>query len=297
MSLRDIFEGLTLDGIRQFVDNRREEDLHLDFKLVADSSLTRDDRKNLAIALSGFANSDGGIVVWGVDARPNGDGVDCATALREIPNVQLCLTRLNEFTGQYVVPLVDGVIHRRLLSTGDGGFCVSLIPPSDAGPHMAKGGDDRYYKRSGSAFYRLEHFDIADMFGRRRRPLLALRLAPERNGGSLLVIIRNDGRGAARAPYLGLELPPGYAPSTQSAYVDGRLGLRPLGQHGGLHSFGGEANTVIHVGQEMIVTRLEARARMPDGRPIVDGDQVFRYELAAEDAPMMTGQVVLAMPA
>jgi hypothetical protein len=293
MALRDTFDTIDIESIRRFVDNGREEDLHLDFKNVLDPRLNRDDRKNLAIALSAFANSDGGIIVWGVDARPNAQGIDCATELREIANAQQCLTRLNEFTGQAVSPLVDGVVHKAIRSTGDAGFCVSLIPASESGPHMAKGGEDRYYKRSGSAFYKLEHFDIADMFGRRRRPVLSLRLVPESGGRSLLVAVRNDGRGVARAPYLGLQLPIGYRASPYGADGNGRFGLRPLGQQDARHFFGGDAGTVIHVGQELIVTRLDARVTTADGTPVLDGAQRFRYELAAEDIPMATGELTL----
>jgi len=53
---------------------------------------------------------------------------------------------------------------------------VTIIPESAAGPHMAKLGEDRYYKRNGSSFIRLEHFDLADMFGRRMRPDLDLHI-------------------------------------------------------------------------------------------------------------------------
>jgi hypothetical protein len=35
---------------------------------------------------------------------------------------------------------------------------------------MAKLGEDRYYKRSGGAFYVMEHFDLEDVFGRRQKP-------------------------------------------------------------------------------------------------------------------------------
>jgi len=174
MSLQADFELLSVDAVRSFVTSRRDEDLHLDFKIVGDNALNRDDRKSLAVALSGFANSDGGIIVWGVDARPNTDGVDCATALHPVADALLLLNRLNTLAGQSVSPLVDGVRHRVLALENGTGYCATLTPASDSGPHMAKGGEDRYFKRSGSGFYRMEHFDLEDMFGRRRRPVLRL---------------------------------------------------------------------------------------------------------------------------
>jgi hypothetical protein len=66
---------LTFSDIQDFVKKSHEETLHLEFKTVTRSDLSfRDDRKSLAIALSRFGNSDGGLVVWGVDARKNEQG-------------------------------------------------------------------------------------------------------------------------------------------------------------------------------------------------------------------------------
>ncbi len=42
-----------------------------------------DDRKTLAEALSGFANSDGGVIVWGVDCR-QGVGKDESDATQSV---------------------------------------------------------------------------------------------------------------------------------------------------------------------------------------------------------------------
>jgi predicted HTH transcriptional regulator len=49
------------------------EELFLDYKrsstTLPSARLNDDDRKNLAKAISGFANSEGGVIVWGVDCR------------------------------------------------------------------------------------------------------------------------------------------------------------------------------------------------------------------------------------
>jgi predicted HTH transcriptional regulator len=88
MDIIKYFDELNLNQIESYIKDGQEENLSLDFKTLTDSSLSkRDDRKNLAIALSGFANSEGGIIVWGVDARPNSDGVDVASELKEIENL------------------------------------------------------------------------------------------------------------------------------------------------------------------------------------------------------------------
>ena len=59
--------------IDSFLRNGREEDLHLEFKTVSDNPFNKDDRKNFAKALSGFGNSAGGLVIWGVEERASQD--------------------------------------------------------------------------------------------------------------------------------------------------------------------------------------------------------------------------------
>jgi len=109
MNILETFENLSLKQLRDYVARRQEEHLYLDFKLVNNASLaSTDDKRNLARVLSGFANSSGGLIIWGVVARLNGDGVDCATALKEIDRIELLLTRLNQLTGDGVDPTVQG---------------------------------------------------------------------------------------------------------------------------------------------------------------------------------------------
>jgi hypothetical protein len=58
------------------------EDLHLDFKQLQRPFEHRDDKRNLAKALSGFANSDGGIIIWGIDAREKNGEPDCSNGFQ-----------------------------------------------------------------------------------------------------------------------------------------------------------------------------------------------------------------------
>ena len=75
MSLEETFAQITLEGINEFIGRQQVEHLQLEFKTINDANFSRTDRRNLAIMISGFANSSGGIIVWGIDARPNQDGI------------------------------------------------------------------------------------------------------------------------------------------------------------------------------------------------------------------------------
>jgi hypothetical protein len=162
----------------------------------------------LAKCLSGFANSNGGIIVWGIDVRKNEQGVDYASTAAEIAPVKLFLSRLNEFTGEAISPIVDGVRHKIIETTPDRGFGVTLVPESISGPNMAKLGEDRYYKRSGDSFYRMEHFNLEDMFGRRQTLHLKTHLrvdpVPEDSQEEVQITLENDGRAIAKHVSLSL---------------------------------------------------------------------------------------------
>ena len=70
---KELYEKIKNEGIsaiEEFILARKTEELFLDFKRSANDGngerLNPNDRKNLAKAISGFGNPEGGIVVWGI---------------------------------------------------------------------------------------------------------------------------------------------------------------------------------------------------------------------------------------
>lgn len=213
MNLAELFESIDREKLEEFVREGKEENLHLDFKTTKGSEFKSDDDKSsLAVALSGFANSDGGIIVWGVDCRKNENQVDCAQDFKFVENVSLFLTKLNDLTGDAVRPLVDGVLHKAIKIDSQRGCVVSLIPASDLAPHRAEFRSHLYYKRSGSSFYMMEHFDLADMFGRRIKPALSVEIEIHSHDhphySVIKFFIRNVGRSVAKYYGANIEVSP-----------------------------------------------------------------------------------------
>ena len=85
----DIFEKLIYfgeDAIDEFILNRQTEELFMDFKQAASDgksmrSLHPNDRRNLAKAISAFGNSEGGVLVWGVECAKDVEVGDVAKFL------------------------------------------------------------------------------------------------------------------------------------------------------------------------------------------------------------------------
>jgi hypothetical protein len=266
MNLFELFNTIDVNKIETFIKEGKEENLQLDFKEINRPDLThKDDKKNLAKALSGFANSSGGIIVWGVKAKKNQDGIDCAQEKAIIENIPLFVSKLNEFTGISVNPIVDGVLHKPIVVNEKNGFAITYIPESESGPHMAKFSEDRYYKRSGDSFYKMEHIDLEDMFGRRKKLNLEmiaevtdighLRIEP---GIIVMIKLFNNGRGTAKAPFLEVETPFKCKWSEYGYDGNGNTGLKRIlhGPSAPVVRFGSDATTVIHPGISLTISKL-----------------------------------------
>jgi hypothetical protein len=301
MNLDKVFSELTLADIDKYIAESQEENLNLDFKINNRPDLTHaDDKRNLSKARSGFANSSGGIIIWGIDGRKNADGVDCACGKREIKPLSLFVSRLNELTGEAVSPPVSAVRHRPIPLSADSGFAATIVPESDSGPHMAKLGEDRYYKRSGDSFYRMEHYDLEDMFGRRKKPKLQLitKLAYAGGGSSggnkyvnvqVTYALENVGRGAAKAPLLALKIKSKHRLSEFGIDGNGNFGLDRLPHARGSldHLFGGSSVTVIHPGTYREVCAISLKIHLDSAQA---DDIIIDYLIASEDTKADSGE-------
>lgn len=269
--LATFFNSIDIQAIKSMVADRRQEDLHLDFKTFGSrdpkQSDTRDSlEKNLAKALSGFANSDGGILVWGVDATKDTDGINAASEILWVKGPEAVLSRLQSLTGQAVVPLVNGVLHELVWDKDRMNACIkTLIPSSDLTPHRAMFGLKQYYKRSGDSFYPLEHFDLEDMFGRRARPrlwldveLLMFKKIADNPVCRILLTIANDGRGMAKFPLLEFSIDPPYRLNPYG--LDGNTFNKfPafLREEKRWYRFEGGINSVVHAGSRLPIAYLD----------------------------------------
>lgn len=204
--LKDYFESLNSRAeLDQLITDGVKENLYLEFKEKHDFStpdLHRDDQENFSKVLSGFANSDGGILIWGIKTAKPGDK---AIELCPINQLDDFASRLQQSLINTVQPFIDGIrfgeIHGKHKGTG---YLKVYVPRSDKTPHRAMLAGREYWKRGEHGFYRLEHFDLEDMFGRRQKPLLEINLDyksytdNEESANDLGFSFVNSGRAIAR---------------------------------------------------------------------------------------------------
>ena len=157
----------TSEDIEALITNEVEENIHLDYK--AAGALDKDDKKRREITkdVSAFANSDGGIIVYGVseeDHRPKElSFIDGRVYTKEwIENViQLIQPRID---GVDIYPIRFGDIEKTVY--------VIKVPRSTSAPHMAK--DKRYYKRFNFNSEPMEDYEVKDLYNRATVPKLEI---------------------------------------------------------------------------------------------------------------------------
>ncbi len=174
---KELFEKIKIEGksaIEEFILTRKAEEFFLDFKRSADNGsrqrLNDNDRNNLAKVISGFGNSEGGVIVWGIDCSRDFDGSDVATAEHLIMNVRRFVSWLEGVISGCTIPPNNGVQNYPLeIDSKGNGFVITYIPKSDHAPHQEIS-SRRYYIRAGSNFVPIPHDVLAGMFGRRPQP-------------------------------------------------------------------------------------------------------------------------------
>lgn len=178
----DLYEQIIAKGeaaIDYLVETRKSEELFLDFKRSADDgrnkTLNNRDRSSLEKAVSGFGNSEGGIVIWGVDCSKDSAGADVARFKVPVVDVGRFVSWLEEAVSGCTIPPHRGVRSHAVRVGGEGGFAVTYIPKSDDAPLQAVP-RLQYFIRAGSSFVPTPHGVLAGMFGRRPQPNLAIRV-------------------------------------------------------------------------------------------------------------------------
>lgn len=212
----DIFQLLVDNGINavnDFIRTKRVEELFLDYKRSADhgkgNSLNNRDRQTFSKAISGFGNSEGGVLLWGIECSRDDDLGDVPTKIMPVENPIRFRSWLESAASGLTVPSHSTVRHHAIES-GDGtGVVATLIPKSDLVPHQTVK-PLAYYMRAGSNFEPVPHSVLSGMFGRRPQPRVFQTynfrpVGPFGNTGVRLIIeynIRNDGPSIADDVFL-----------------------------------------------------------------------------------------------
>lgn len=174
--------------LQKLVDNNIPEDIHLDYK--ASDGLCDKKKDEILKDISSFANSDGGILIYGIKEDKNNRTIS-------IDNGINVLSRnwkewLEQVVDGGIVPKISGIkINELKLDNGNFVYAIE-IPKSTAAPHQSS--DKKYYKRSNLKSYPMEHYEIEDVRNRSHRILPLVNVDIELQARNLIkFVISNQG--------------------------------------------------------------------------------------------------------
>lgn len=161
-------EEYKYSDLEELIKNEVEENLHLDYKSAG--ALSKFDKKKDEITkdVSALANSDGGIIVYGINEKENKPDsfsyVDGNIFTKEwLENI--INTIQPRITGIEIFPIRnEGKIEETVY--------VVKVPKSIDAPHMAR--SKKYYKRFNFCSEPMEDYEVKDLFYRHRAPQLQI---------------------------------------------------------------------------------------------------------------------------
>lgn len=174
----DLFDRIQKGGlvaIDTLITDRVSEELFLEFKRSADGGngvrLHERDRANLKKTIGGFANSEGGVLIWGVECSKMVDEGDVAACRTPLTNPSRFVSWLEGAISGCTVPPVVGVRSVSIPIDELSGFVATYVPKSDYAPHQQVG-EGKYIIRAGSDFVPAPHGVVAGLFGRPPHPIV-----------------------------------------------------------------------------------------------------------------------------
>jgi len=208
--IKDLFgkepRDIGIQDIQALIDNKVEENRHLDYKAPA---ILKSPHK-LSEWVSAFLNAEGGLIIIGVHE----DQPEKKDKIYE----RILPTRIEFVPREYQKERIEQLIYSNIRSDSravigvypirddaDLSKAVYLVevPEGDNPPYQAA--DDRYYRRLNATKYPMSHREIADFFGRRRRPLLEVtfrfvevNIQESVQQFTLSVYLRNKGKAVAK---------------------------------------------------------------------------------------------------
>lgn len=180
----ELFQRLEEAGVemlRTLYEDQKNEELFLDYKRIATQpgakGLHSSDRGNLKKALSGFANADGGVIIWGLGTS-KAMGPDRLEEPTPYADATGFAGLVDDAVSGCTTPPVPGVRSIAVLvGAGPEGYVATLIPASPHVPHQTADDQRAYYMRAGSSFAHVPHSVLAALFGRPPRPTVFMNFA------------------------------------------------------------------------------------------------------------------------
>jgi hypothetical protein len=209
-----LFNGLvSWRSLQDLIDAGETEGLYLECKAPASPALNPGMRQHLAEATSGFSNTSGGVLIWGLSTTKHAhSGLDVLTQIEPIGNVASLAANIDRAIPTVAYPTVRSVPSRilRRQKTDTRGAVVTYIPASPGDPVQSVL-DRKFYLRTIDGFVEMPYDVLKRMFAGSSGPDIQL-LLPSRlvtqtaNVWTVPIVLSNKSTAAATFTRITVEI-------------------------------------------------------------------------------------------
>lgn len=159
----------TTEDILDFIENKIEESVRIQFRPGSFLQKSDEVEKQIATDISAFANSDGGIIIFGINK--NGNRAD---ELSFIDSGKFNEHWIDGIAFSYIEPKINGLRTCAVSFEDDPAKSVLVVrvPSSYYAPHQAP--DKRFYRRFDNTSVPMEEYEIRNLLNRQERPKLVI---------------------------------------------------------------------------------------------------------------------------
>jgi len=170
IEITDLFNGLNkFEDIENLISSQIRESEVLEYK-NASKKFTDKDKKEIAKDVSAMANSNGGVIIYGIDTNKEDKTKPSKISGIHLDNIESFDRIVNSQIKREIKNIQKKIINENSINV-----MVVFIPQSEDSPHQSLI-NKRYYRRSLTESVPMEH-DIVELhFGRRLGPILELNI-------------------------------------------------------------------------------------------------------------------------
>ena len=229
-----ILELNTKDDLLKLIENGTEESTVIEYKRsFAMKNLKW--KEELAKDVSAMANSNGGIIVFGIKEKDCGNGHSIPEALSPIPTSEMSKDRLSQLLYSNIQPIIENLEITFIPNTDEDGFFVVHIPQSSTAHQNRL--THIYYKRRNATVEAMEDYEIRDVMNRNKTPIIDLEFQ------IIKTVVNVTEKKYAMMPYCGIK-------EEKSQRVEFLLKFKPINNG---HIFAKYINYFVYIPKHIVV--------------------------------------------
>jgi hypothetical protein len=161
------YKKIEFDDIERLVENKISESKILDYK--RDLNLDKgDEKKEFLYDIASFANSDGGIIIYGVseqkDEKGNNTGLPDEIFGINIENFDKLLLKVEELIKSSIEPNIPDIVIRFLEKGNVKILIIGIVKPIGLPRMVTYNSSNKFYKRRNSGKYLVDVYELNQLF-------------------------------------------------------------------------------------------------------------------------------------